>query len=717
MLDADRPILTTRQDRLGRSTFAHDLAHCLLDHKNPESIVIGLYGDWGSGKTSLMNLTIEELRYAGTYLMDDEVPIIISLNPWDIAEQNQLPYQFILKWISELKSATVLNDRERIIEWLETYALSVHQTQPVINKEKSRWYSDVLSATNNVKNRNDVTQIKNELNKLLRQQKHKIIFFIDNISDLGDDEIHKMFQLIKSMTDFDNTMFVLSLNKKRIVHAIHNTLGESTPDYLEKLIQLSFEIPSISRQEIETLLLDRLDNIIALIPEDSWDKEYWSDLYYSTLRHFFGNCRDITRYVNTLSFSFNRVRELVNPVDFFIITAIQIFSPHVFAGIRDNKDLFTDLANSLEKWDNQKIEDEKIRCDEILNRHERISLDHLKQLLIRLFPRLRGIYQPNSLFYHSESLARKNKRICSIDLFDAYFRLTIPSGFISDSEMHAILELLQDEEAFALALMRLNHDNRIIKFLDLLDSHYVHDIPLHHIHRLVDALFDSGDLFPEGEDNLLNVNTPMRIHRILHQVIQRLNVESRQTTYINAIRKSNKSLYITIHELQQQSSLHSEINDTLIENQSTDFTIESLEHLKNEAVSKIREWAAVGRLQEHPKLLQILIAWKAWGEENESQSYVRQLIRTDAGLIAFLSATLKKPINDAYMQLERNPDWHLALANIEEFIAPTELVHAAKRLFEAIDFEKLREKEQLALMIFLDLINADTLKMIPKTTV
>ena len=51
------------------------------------------------------------------------------------------------------------------------------------------------------------------------------------------------------------------------------------------------------------------------------------------------------------------------------------------------------------------------------------------------------------------------------------------------------------------------------------------------------------------------------------------------------------------------------------------------------------------------------------------------------------------------------------------FIAPEALASHAKLLFEDRYFEKLREKEQLALMIFLDAMKADTKKIIPQTTV
>jgi predicted KAP-like P-loop ATPase len=94
MFDADRPITSSSQDRLGRGTFAKYLARCILDHNVPESLVIGLNGGSGTGKTSLINLVLEELRYASNNMFDQEKPIILNFSPWSYSGQGQLIYGF-----------------------------------------------------------------------------------------------------------------------------------------------------------------------------------------------------------------------------------------------------------------------------------------------------------------------------------------------------------------------------------------------------------------------------------------------------------------------------------------------------------------------------------------------------------------------------------------------------------------------------------------------
>lgn len=53
----DDPIHEVRQDRLGRATFAENSARLIRDtHSAMSSVVYGLEGPWGSGKSSVISM-------------------------------------------------------------------------------------------------------------------------------------------------------------------------------------------------------------------------------------------------------------------------------------------------------------------------------------------------------------------------------------------------------------------------------------------------------------------------------------------------------------------------------------------------------------------------------------------------------------------------------------------------------------------------------------
>jgi predicted KAP-like P-loop ATPase len=722
VFDADRPIINSSQDRLNRAVFAKALARCMLDHQDPASLVVGLYGGWGVGKTSVINLTVEELNAATSNMLDEDKPVILNFSAWSYSGQDQLIYSFFRRLSSALRNVPYLENSNRIIHLLELY-VSFFTHKPVprsLRTKRSLWEKITFQGREEVyawESGRDLTLVKAELNELLRKQKRKIIIIIDNISRLYDDEIRQIFQIVKSMGDYVNTTYLLAFDKEQVIRALNHFDEQSGEAFVEKIVQLPFEIPPIEQQSLENIFADRLQEVIAIVPEEAWNVEYWADIYYGSLKYFFENCRDITRYVNTLNFSYYRLKDVVNPIDYFALTALEVFMPDVYFGIRDNKDLFTDLLDNVYKLDSHQIAKDKLRCDEIISRSSRLSHDILLDLLMNLFPRIRRIYHPEIAFYHSDSMARKLRRLCSPDLFDLYFRLSIQIVKIPQSEFETLLSLSYDEQTFDQALARLNKDERIIEFLDLLDSKIIQSIPQSNVQAIVSALLDNGDLFPIGRNSSLSLDTPMRIHRIIHRLLHRLPAkEDRFLCLQKAITSISKSLFTAVHELREQGREHAEEMDSYQPLEFRDLAPDQLDALQKLLVARIEAWAKNGSLTDHPRLLPILYAWRDWGNEEDCKQFVKQMTNTDKGLVAFLMATLDKAIDEAMTKYEKNPVWEQYLKDINNFVPSHALSDHAKIVFEDPYFEKLREREQLALMIFLDLINAITTKTIPKTS-
>ena len=88
MISPDLPITKSTEDRLNRGTFAKSLAKTISHYAFPSSFTIGLYGEWGSGKTSLVNMVLEAVEDI------DNSAIILRFNPWLCTDPKQLITQF-----------------------------------------------------------------------------------------------------------------------------------------------------------------------------------------------------------------------------------------------------------------------------------------------------------------------------------------------------------------------------------------------------------------------------------------------------------------------------------------------------------------------------------------------------------------------------------------------------------------------------------------------
>src|SRR5579859_180452 len=72
-------------DLLGRGVFADQLAQRVQTWRGKESIVIGLFGEWGNGKTVTKEMVLQRLRTDKA-----TCPLILEFNPWEWSGHEQL---------------------------------------------------------------------------------------------------------------------------------------------------------------------------------------------------------------------------------------------------------------------------------------------------------------------------------------------------------------------------------------------------------------------------------------------------------------------------------------------------------------------------------------------------------------------------------------------------------------------------------------------------
>jgi len=716
MFKPDQPIKSHKEDKLGRFSFAQSLGNAILSYKEKDSIVIGLFGAWGSGKTSIINMALEHIDIVSKDKTDDEKPIIIRFNPWNYSDQNQLVTQFFKQLSVVLRRPDYASDAKKAGERLETYAkffepLTLVPTVGPTAGILSKVFKNIGSATKNWGNlkSNDLSAIRAELNDLLAKQPHKIIVVIDDIDRLNNTEIRQIFQLIKSLGDFPNTIYLLAFDRDVVKNALEKVQGGSGIGYLEKVVQIPFEIPLISKQEVERLLFSQLDELIKDIPKNKWNQNYWINIYNSGLKYFFKNIRDVTRYINSLKFSFEIVEGEVNTIDFVAITGIQVFFPEVYYGIRDNKDIFSGTFDSSTERDDAVKEQVKKRCDEIIGRVNESQQEVMKDFLKILFPKLESIYGYSHFGNDWMYNWRRNCRICSPDIFDIFFSLSLPKGEISQKEIETILSLGNNVDSFAETLLKLSEDGkRIIRFLERLEDYTRSDISEENIEPIITALMDIGDMFPEGDSGFFAINTPMRLLRLFYQLSHRFDSnEKRFNIFKHAIEKATRSLYTIVHEVGVLGQEHGkfgskespEPKEKLIVNS------EQLEKLEKLACNKIENWAEDGRLKKHERLLSILFSWKEWGQRDKINNFVNSTIKDEDGLIDIIAGFLSKSTSHSSSDYVGKIHWRINIKNVEEFVDLKEIEPRIRKISSSSNFEQLDARKKLASRRFFIKVN------------
>lgn len=96
---SDEAIDTFEDDLLNRKSFVENLSSSLLSWNDKKSLVIVLFGKWGSGKTSIIKLLEKQLtseKEKKSSKDKKESPIIINFNPCGYSEKEYFFLPFCL---------------------------------------------------------------------------------------------------------------------------------------------------------------------------------------------------------------------------------------------------------------------------------------------------------------------------------------------------------------------------------------------------------------------------------------------------------------------------------------------------------------------------------------------------------------------------------------------------------------------------------------------
>lgn len=345
MLKEDKDIKNSDDDILNRANFAKSLASNIQNYFERQDInnclTIGVMGEWGSGKTSLLNMTEE-------YLKDSKIKSI-KFNPWLYSSYNQLVGQFFDELIMEFTDSRDVS----LTGFLRQYKIKVNELElakklAVVSTSliDSRLGSGVERILGSSSEEENLAYLKKKINGQLAGR--KVVCIIDDLDRLSKDEIAEMFKLIKIMADFKNMIYIVSFDKDVVAKALDDDYGGEK--YIEKIINVPLYVPLITTDELTNLLLEEVDRLrdqYELSVDYSRLKRFLNfypmaqDKQFGVI-HFFKNLRDIKRFINILEFNIELIKDEVNFADFFVLTALQVFHLDIYNKINYNEYLLTD---------------------------------------------------------------------------------------------------------------------------------------------------------------------------------------------------------------------------------------------------------------------------------------------------------------------------------------------------------------------------------------
>lgn len=386
-LISDNPIKDSNHDLLDRTTGAKAFAKHIFSFDYQEGLVVGLCGEWGCGKTSYINLMRAEL---------EKNSIVIDFNPWMFSDTKNLISLFFAEMAAQLKE---YKDDSEIAEKLENFGelLSSISIIPVVSELGAifKFFSKKRKNDNSLQNQ------RQKLIDILKKIKKPITVILDDIDRLSSDELQSILKLVRLTGNFPNIIYILSFDKEKVIYTLNNSNIEGDT-YLEKIIQVTFDVPKPSQELIEKNLFSSLDDLLGNV---ELDRMRWSQAYFEVIKPIIKNVRDIRRYIASLSNTFNQLGKSINTIDLLCLEAIKVFHPKILRRIFELRDFL--LSSS---------EGDKSK-EKLVKFAEESSIN--KSILNILFDRHNFISGITNFSYNNTF--KIDRRIADKVFFDLYF--------------------------------------------------------------------------------------------------------------------------------------------------------------------------------------------------------------------------------------------------------------------------------------------------------
>lgn len=284
--------IETSEDLLGYRFHAKLLKEIVLD-KSMLPTSIGIFGNWGYGKSSLMLLLEKEINEEiAMHVAEGNTPRILQVrfNGWQYESYETTKYSLIQVLLDSVEK--YLSDNRDVFERLDILLKRINLLKlGVLLLKKYVWdkipnaiksnlpqaddlkecigVDDITKFQNEFQNEHTslfVTKFRTLLESIVEEAKFdSIIVYIDDLDRCSGEKMIECIEAIKLFLNVKNTAFVLGADERMVERAIKEHYPEIEQDkrqiyspfsdYLEKLIQIPYRLPRLSLNEQYTYIL------------------------------------------------------------------------------------------------------------------------------------------------------------------------------------------------------------------------------------------------------------------------------------------------------------------------------------------------------------------------------------------------------------------------------------------------------------------------------
>ena len=267
-----------------------------------ESLTMGIIAQWGKGKSSYINLLMNEVKKHGD--------IIIRFNPRGSKSAANIQKDFFDAFATELSKyyagfGFLLGRYTKHLGLLGQY----------------EWTRPLESLLMLLLPEKDVEAINEAISTLGK----RIYVVIDDLDRLTGEEIIEVLKLVDRNASFNNVVFVMAYDKEYVNNVLRKHLDHGLDhSFIDKYVTWEVILPEIDSDVLMEKMRGYLEGHVLWLPEEQQESvlEGWSYVE-KIITENLASVRHLKRYVNLTLHRYREVYSKVDPADFFVLSLLQ----------------------------------------------------------------------------------------------------------------------------------------------------------------------------------------------------------------------------------------------------------------------------------------------------------------------------------------------------------------------------------------------------------
>lgn len=315
-------------------------------------LTVAITGEWGAGKTSVINLLKNKLK-------EDRKNVIITFDPLIEGKQtvSELIELFYLKIIQEIKNKKIKKVLKKLLISLLTvtrFKTSLQVTDPIqsvtIGLDKD--FGADIDKLIKIWEKNEpklLSQHAKEINSILSHNQIRLYIFIDEIDRLNSEHIISFLLFSRVLEAIDHLVCVIGLDYNRTIRklVVEKKLGSSNYNdvkfYLDKLITLSFHVDATLDNRLELLSEFLIEHHIC---NQEFIHKYAQDL--RDICDYLSTPRGIKKFLILASANKEIIEYSGKKISVLKLLAIEVVNPIIKEYITKNEDILYSISIKTE---------------------------------------------------------------------------------------------------------------------------------------------------------------------------------------------------------------------------------------------------------------------------------------------------------------------------------------------------------------------------------